>query len=90
MTDLDKAVERLTAALEPDGFLMTDVWRADLRTLLTALSAKDAELAKAREALRRARADMEGWAAYADEYFREKHDLAGDLAVIDEALGKTK
>ena len=61
MTDLDKAVERLTKALDiatkytggmmfgerDDGFLSF----ADLRTLLTALSAKDAELAKAREAL---------------------------------------
>lgn len=37
-------------------------------------------------ALRRARDDMEGWAAYAAPNFREKWDLDGDLAAIDEAL----
>jgi hypothetical protein len=42
-----------------------------------------------RTALERAREDMESWAAYADEYFREKHDLAGDLAAIDKALEKS-
>jgi hypothetical protein len=29
---------------------------------------------------------IEEWAAYADEYFREKWDLAGDLAEIDRAI----
>jgi chromosome segregation ATPase len=52
-----------------------------------------AELERERDALRtaleRAREDMESWAAYADEYFREKHDLAGDLAAIDKALEKS-
>jgi hypothetical protein len=42
-----------------------------------------------RAALERAREDMIGWAAYADEYFRDKHDLAGDLAAIDKALEKS-
>jgi len=37
-------------------------------------------------ALRRARDDMEGWGAYAAPNFREKWDLDGDLAAIDEAL----
>jgi hypothetical protein len=34
----------------------------------------------------RAREMIEEWAAYADEYFREKWDLAGDLAEIDRAI----
>jgi hypothetical protein len=53
-----------------------------------------AELERERDALRaaleRAREDMEGWAAYADEYFRDKHNFAGDLAAIDKALEKSK
>ena len=38
------------------------------------------------KALREAREDMEGWQAYASEYFRDKHDAAADLAKIDAAL----
>lgn len=33
-----------------------------------------------------AREDVEGWAAYAEPYFIQKHDLAGDLAAIDAVL----
>jgi len=43
-----------------------------------------------RTALVQAREDMIGWAAYADEYFRDKHNLAGDLAAIDAALEKSQ
>ncbi len=51
------------------------------------VAAEDAEkwliaLTKAAADLDEAREDVEGWAAYAGEYFREKHDLAGDLARI--------
>jgi hypothetical protein len=38
------------------------------------------------EALKEARAMVVSWAAYADPYFQEKHDLAGDLSRIDAAL----
>ena len=38
------------------------------------------------EALREARDAIEDWAGYASDYFREKHDLAGDLAKIDALL----
>jgi len=34
-----------------------------------------------------ARSNMEDWAAYASDYFRQKHNLAADLAAIDEVLG---
>jgi hypothetical protein len=58
------------------------------------LRARIAELERERDDLRtalvQAREDMIGWAAYADEYFRDKHDLAGDLAAIDKALEKSK
>ena len=39
-----------------------------------------------RDALKRARQDMEDWAAYATDYFKEKWDLAADLAAIDAVL----
>jgi hypothetical protein len=58
------------------------------------LRARIAELERERDDLRtalvQAREDMIGWAAYADEYFRDKHDLAGDIAAIDAALEKSK
>lgn len=41
---------------------------------------------KAMEALKEAREAVVAWSDYVPEYFRQKHDLAGDLAKIDEAL----
>jgi hypothetical protein len=38
------------------------------------------------EALREAAECVEAWGAYADPYFQEKHDLAGDVARIRSAL----
>lgn len=45
-----------------------------------------AENEKLRAALKDARECVLAWSGYANEYFREKHDLAGDLARIDAAL----
>ena len=58
-----------------------------------ALSDDDSARARSLAALKRAREDMEHWGQYADQYFRDKHDLAADLAAIDVALaseGKTE
>lgn len=34
---------------------------------------------------------VQDWAGYADEYFKTKHNLAGDLAQLDDAIkGGTK
>jgi len=44
------------------------------------------EIARLREALKRAREDMESWGEYASDFIREKWDLEGDLAAIDAAL----
>lgn len=46
----------------------------------------DARIAELEECLREARVNMEDWAMYASDYFREKHALADDLAAIDKAL----
>jgi hypothetical protein len=45
------------------------------------------ERVQLREALKDARECVEGWASYAGDYFRDKHDLEGDLARIDAVLG---
>ena len=50
------------------------------------IAKRDARIAELGAALRQAREDMEGWAAYVSDYFTEKHDLASDLAAIDAAL----
>lgn len=41
---------------------------------------------KMHEALKDARESVEVWASYASPFFREKGDLAGDLARIDAVL----
>jgi len=46
------------------------------------------EIEKLREALRLAVDAVEHWASYASPYFQEKHDLAGDLQELREALGE--
>jgi len=43
-----------------------------------------------RAELQEARDSILGWAAYASEYFRDKHDLDGDIARIDAVLAKSK
>jgi microcystin degradation protein MlrC len=43
-----------------------------------------------RAALQRAREDMAGWGAYADEHYRKKWGLAADLKAIDEEIERTK
>jgi len=45
-----------------------------------------AQLELAQAALRDAREMVEDWGAYASDYFRGKHDLAGDLAKLDAAI----
>ncbi len=38
--------------------------------------------------LQEARHDIEAWAAYAYDYFQQKHDLAGTLKHYDEVIKK--
>jgi hypothetical protein len=51
------------------------------------IQAQRAKLEKLEKALREAIEDIESWAAYASEYFQEKHDLAGCLAKHRKTLG---
>lgn len=53
-------------------------------SLIRQLSADKARL---REALVEARECVASWGGYASSYFQEKHDLEGDIARIDAALG---
>jgi len=46
----------------------------------------DVRIAELESCLREARANMEDWAMYVSEYFREKHGLSDDLAAIDKVL----
>ena len=59
-------------------------WMPAVLETIEALQRRESELVAA---LRDAREALESWAAYAPEWAVEKHDLAGDLAAIDEALG---
>jgi hypothetical protein len=46
------------------------------------------ELSAARQLLAEAVDDIDDWASYASDYFREKHDLAGALARYRAALAE--
>jgi hypothetical protein len=59
--------------------------RKQHKQIATDLGSKNNRL---REALTEAREDVAHWGGYASDYFKEKHDLAGDLARIDAALAK--
>lgn len=54
------------------------LFAADLQTRVTELEG----------ALSEAIESIESWAAYASEYFQQKHDLAGDLAKFRATLQK--
>jgi hypothetical protein len=59
------------------------VYSDTLRARISTLEALTDQLA---EALRDAMENMDGWASYASDYFRTKHNLSGDLAEIASAL----
>lgn len=40
------------------------------------------------EALKRAQGDIQGWGAYAAEYFKEKWDLDGDIEALNEPIAR--
>jgi hypothetical protein len=50
------------------------------------LAAARAEIGRLTKALRDARDMVQSWSGYASDYFKDKHDLAGDLAELDAAL----
>ena len=58
-------------------------WVPGVLGTIDALQRRERVLSRA---LRDAREALESWGAYAPEWAVEKHDLAGDLAAIDEAL----
>ena len=51
-----------------------------------AFDAKDAEIERLRSVIAEAVEDIQSWAAYADQYFQQKHDLAGCIAKYKKSL----
>jgi hypothetical protein len=60
------------------------IWQ--VRDTCSRAEAAEAQVARLTEALKEARELVESWAGYAPDYFREKHDLDGDLARLDAAI----
>jgi uncharacterized small protein (DUF1192 family) len=81
---LQAEIEALRAEVER---LQSDT---SFATAISSLRREKERADKLAEALREARDAIEDWAGYASDYFREKHDLAGDLAKIDAALEQEK
>lgn len=57
-----------------------------MRMLLTEAVEYRARIAELEKALREAIECVEMWSGYASEYFRDKHDLAGDLKRLRSVL----
>jgi hypothetical protein len=47
---------------------------------------RDAEIERLRGALKDAIDSVEFWAAYASDYFKEKHDLVGEIARLSATI----
>ena len=62
---------------------------ADAKTNAAKVIVLEEQVRVLREALVRAREDMEGWQGYASGYFLEKHAALADLLAIDEAIAAT-
>lgn len=63
---------------------------SDVAALEAELAAVRAEKAELLKALVEARELVSGWADYADEYFKTKHRLTDDLAMLDAAINKAR
>ena len=90
MTDRPDLIQRLRErcghdSRSVDGCL--DCEAADaLEHNSSVLVDKDREIDRLRAALADAIEEVESWGAYASEYFQDKHDLAGVLTRLREAL----
>lgn len=60
--------------------------RAEVRTLVHQNGEWQAHAERLAEALQLARDLVEYWAGYTSEHFQKKHNLEGDLALLDDAL----
>jgi len=69
-----------------DMTLHDDATAGYLSAAADRIEALQARVARLTEALREARIMVASWGAYANDYSKDKHDLAGDLAEIDAAL----
>lgn len=58
----------------------------DNRALRAQLEQAEARAAELESALTTTRDNMIDWAMYAEQYFRDKHDLAGDIELANKAL----
>ena len=77
-------------AVGPRSFAVEQLrWAADaLASLASENAALKARAERLAKALRDAIECVESWSAYADEYYKAKHDLAGDLARLRAALAE--
>jgi hypothetical protein len=76
--------------MEKDG---RELWAKDSRSAASEIERLsiqadkwELENLRLRRALEDAKEAVQSWGAYADTYFQEKWDLAGDIAAIDAAL----
>jgi chromosome segregation ATPase len=61
-------------------------WLHEVNERKERIAELEAQIAAKDAALRDARDSLTAWAAYASDYFKDKHDYEGDLARIDAAL----
>lgn len=67
-----------------------DTMRRDLLAAAAEITRLRAEKAELVNALGDAIDSVEAWAAYASDYFKEKHDLNGEIASLRAALSRAR
>lgn len=65
--------------------LAWEYFKVDAESVLDALQAEGMAVVPIAE-IQFARDAIEDWAGYADDYYKKRHDLAGDLARVDALL----
>lgn len=82
------------AAASPDAILKMledlDQYKVDFNEELILRRNAEAERDRLREALEFALESIESWGCYATEYFRQKHNLDGDLKRVRQALEEAR
>ena len=85
MTDIiGRLLDEAEKAQRKGHLLLAEVCRDASDQLGLIIDERD----RLRGALRDAIESIEHWASYASDYFREKHDLTGDLQNLRSALGE--
>ena len=88
--DINELIADLKTRINPSYADQRGTESYERRQCVEALLDAQVRIAELGGALERAREMVSDWGTYAPEYFKQKHNLAGDLAWLDGRIGKGK